>query len=478
MAQPATNPKIEELRFRLKTDPKNRIFYPLAEELRKVGQFAEAEQVLRTGLTNHPTYLSAWVSLGRVLRELKNDGAAVEALNKALQLDPGNVVAARLLADAYLNMGEKVEAIKKYKLVHALLPADEEIEATIERLDREINPPAPAALQPEETAAAEESPFAAEPEAPQPVQSDAAAMPKSAEESPFAPEPEASPFAPPPQQVAPGPAAAEQEAPFAPPPPVFGDETATFPPGRAMPRSIQRMQQESAAQTETPFAPAAEPPSEMPAGPWATDEAQVFADAAQSMQQEIQVERATGDSEPMAAAHAESPFEEPAAYTADALEIESPQGVHVARAPLAAEVPVELPAAELPPPEAAPLATAAVPADEADIFAPAAEPMAGETREEPLPSAPAEDFTNTLTMADLYAKQGLVADARQIYENILLRDPDNAVVREKLAGLAAQPPSVMPASPHAESATEHDDKRVAKLEHWLSRVGKREAGSV
>ena len=30
MAQ-AQNPKIEELRFRLKTDPKSRLFYPLAE---------------------------------------------------------------------------------------------------------------------------------------------------------------------------------------------------------------------------------------------------------------------------------------------------------------------------------------------------------------------------------------------------------------------------------------------------------------
>src|SRR5215213_4273932 len=99
MAQPPSNPKIEELRFRLKTDPKSRLFYPLAEELRKVGQFAEAEQVLHHGLVAHSTYLSAWVSLGRVSRELKKNDEAVEALNRALQLDPGNVVAARLLAD-------------------------------------------------------------------------------------------------------------------------------------------------------------------------------------------------------------------------------------------------------------------------------------------------------------------------------------------------------------------------------------------
>jgi cytochrome c-type biogenesis protein CcmH/NrfG len=128
MAQ-ATNAKIEELRFRVKTDPKSRLFFPLAEELRKVSAHADAEAVLRAGLEHHPTYLSAWVSLGRVLREGKNDPGAVEALTKALQLDPGNVVAARLLADAYLAQGEKLEALKKYKLVHALMPADEELEA-------------------------------------------------------------------------------------------------------------------------------------------------------------------------------------------------------------------------------------------------------------------------------------------------------------------------------------------------------------
>src|SRR5919206_409421 len=113
MAQ-AQNPKIEELRFRLKTDPKSRLFYPLAEELRKVGAFEDGEKVLRAGLQHHPTYLSAWVSLGRMLREQqKNDGA---------------------------------------------------VEALIERLDREINPPFPAPVEEApQPAADEETPFAAPP---------------------------------------------------------------------------------------------------------------------------------------------------------------------------------------------------------------------------------------------------------------------------------------------------------------------------
>src|SRR5882724_5058351 len=148
MAQPAISAKIEELQFRLKTDPKSRLFFPLAEELRKFGKLSEAEQVLRTGLGVHSTYLSAWVSLGRVLREQHKNDAAVEALNTALKVDPGNVVAARLLGDTYSDLGDKVEAIKKYKLVHALMGSDEELEAKIESLDRDIQAPASAPSAP------------------------------------------------------------------------------------------------------------------------------------------------------------------------------------------------------------------------------------------------------------------------------------------------------------------------------------------
>lgn len=138
-ATTATNPKIEELRARLKADPKSRHFYPLAEELRKIHQLEEAEQILRDGIQTHASYLSAWISLGRVLRDRSRDHEAVEVLKRALVLDPGNVVAAKLLAQAYLGIGDKVEAIKKYKLVFALMPSDEEVEAAIQQLDRELN---------------------------------------------------------------------------------------------------------------------------------------------------------------------------------------------------------------------------------------------------------------------------------------------------------------------------------------------------
>jgi tetratricopeptide (TPR) repeat protein len=354
MAQPATNPKIEELRFRLKTDPKSRLFYQLAEELRRGGQAAESEQILRSGLEVYPTYLAAWVSLGRVLREQKNDAGAVEALNKAMQLDPGNVVAARLLADAYRNLGDTVEAIKKYKLVHALMPGDPDLTATIAELDREISGAAPPPATGAVAASAAEVFAAPEPE------------PFSAAEAPAA---EA--------------AAAPQEAAVAP------EEAAAAP-----------LEESPFDRTAPPFEEAIE----------------------------------TGDVEPMLAAHEDSPFEEPATLAA-AIEIEHPAGMHIDVAPLVAEVPAPVPVIE----EA-----------EADVFEP-----------EPTPVAQPDEFTNTLTMADLYARQGLTNDARHIYENILARDPDNLDVRARLDALT---PRVNP--------------KIERLEGWLAKVCRREEPGV
>jgi len=391
MAQPASNPKIEELRLRLKTDPKSRIFYPLAEELRKVSQFTEAEQVLRTGLAMHSTYLSAWVSLGRVLRETGNNEEAVDSLTRALQLDPGNVVAARILADAYLALGEKVEAIKKYKLVHALLPSDVELEATIERLELELHPPAPVAVEAVEQVAI----------------------------------PEAAPEVPPEQ------------------PPAM-DET-----------------------------------------PWATEpEPDIFAVAETEAEHEQTVEEATGDAEPMSAAHAESPFEEPVAdfgYSADAFSIEQPETMHVEATPVSAELPAEIVSAYEP----------------ADVFAPAMDDTAplhkekeqvievGIASDMPFPitadlAPPApDDFSKTITMADLYAKQGLIDEARDIYEDILARDPGNEGVRAKLEELLPSPPPAGEKVPQAdEGAVFAGNPKVARLEGWLARVGRRESGGV
>jgi len=413
MAQPGINAKLEELQFRLKTDPKSRLFFPLAEELRRHGKLTEAEQVLRNGLHVHTSYLSAWVSLGRVLREQNKNTEAVEALTTAMQVDPGNVVAARLLADAYLDLGEKIEAIKKYKLVNALMPS-EELEEKIANLDREIQAPAQSLPEP----------------VPEPVPASTAPEPEPdpATESPFAAEESPSPFA----QAEPQPehttelvgAAWEEEAPSAP-----------------------------SAQVSDAPTPEVTPPPE-------------------PYHYTVETPFDTGDDEPMAARHVVSPFEDPAGYSAAALEVEQPEGMHIEEMPVEPET--SDPWSETQP-EAFPESEPA-----AEVFAPA-EP-------EPAPSADADgDVTATTTMADLYVRQGLTDDARKIYEQVLQRHPGDDDVRAKLDALTASAPAVTAVDEEPVNdepiydepdVTAGGSPKVKVLQQWLAKVGRREEGRV
>ncbi|HEY5610160.1 MAG TPA: tetratricopeptide repeat protein [Thermoanaerobaculia bacterium] len=455
MAQPTTTPKIEELRARLKGDPKTRQFFPLAEELRKIDRHDEAEKVLREGLTHHPTYLSAWISLGRVLSEAGRNQQAVEVLEKALTLDQGNVVAARLLAEAYLALGEKVAAIKKFKLVNALMPNDEATEAHIDALDRELNPekygaaPAPAAGAPAPASAPAPAP-APEPivAAPSPVEAPATGASEAA-----APVPEPAPPEPPRQtdDVFSMSAAAESQAP---PSHDDGDvfsmtetpEVApTSPPSRPSPEET------------FPFPP---PPKFEPPSPVEDEDAWAAPSA------------------PAPAVSSESPFADlpPAPPSPPAFEMDEPSPFGAAGP---AALPVEedssfegppVPAEEVEEPQAA----HAPAEDESPFEEPEAAPPPAEEEpsfEEPQAAAPpAEDPTTTVTMADLYAKQGHYDQARDIYQRMLERDPMNRELRQKLDAMPSATPAPMEdAVPPAESGR---GEAVHRLESWLTKVKK------
>lgn len=431
MAPPTTTPKIEELRFRLKTDPKNRAFYLLAEELRRIGQFAEAEQVLRTGLAHHATYLSAWVSLGRVLREEKKDHEAIDALTKALALDPGNVVAARLLADAYLEVGEKVEAIKKYKLVQALLSPDEQLEAVIARLDREINAPSIALSTMDEEPVFERL----EEKTAQPPAAEAANEPPA--EEPQAEETQAGETG----EASPGVAGPGAVAAFAAQPPAFAsvwDESPLEEPLAESPAAEPAVADGPVQEPEPALLPAAPPAPTADDSPW-LEETPPAAEPAPGTSAEpaVEVRPATAvldDTSPMPPPREESPFGEPVPtggngeLGSEASPVAAGSFGDGMRSRIEGDLSAGIAAEELP------LDPAPV-----DVFGTEEETPAAEAGAEPT------DVTDTLTMADLYARQGLVAEARDIYEHILQRDPSNEGVHARLAALGDARTSGAPA---------------------------------
>lgn len=136
-ARPMDESRVRDLKRRLALEPGSTVFVALAEEYRRSGKLSEALAVLQRGLSHHPRYISAHVAQGRVLLEMGRTEEAISMFSTALAADPGNLVSARSLAEIYLSRGERVEAIKKYKLYRGL-SGDRRVDEVIERLGREL----------------------------------------------------------------------------------------------------------------------------------------------------------------------------------------------------------------------------------------------------------------------------------------------------------------------------------------------------
>jgi tetratricopeptide (TPR) repeat protein len=106
------NRRIDELRRRVDKDPSSIAFAQLAEEYRRIGDYVEAVKICRDGLERHPGYLSAQVTLGRALVELKNFDEARTELEAVLKVAPDNLAAIRALADIHQQTEEVAETVK------------------------------------------------------------------------------------------------------------------------------------------------------------------------------------------------------------------------------------------------------------------------------------------------------------------------------------------------------------------------------
>jgi tetratricopeptide (TPR) repeat protein len=93
------NPRIEELRRRVRMDPASIAFAALAEEYRRAGRFEAAIATCLAGLKRHPSYLPARLTLGRSLLAVGRHDDAQSEMEFALRLSPGNPAAIRGLAE-------------------------------------------------------------------------------------------------------------------------------------------------------------------------------------------------------------------------------------------------------------------------------------------------------------------------------------------------------------------------------------------
>lgn len=128
-------PEIERYLSMWERDPRSRVFAPLAESYRKIGQIDRAIEICQKGLQIHPNYVSGRVALGRAYFDKRDYAAAKTELEMVFEADPENLVAAKTLGEIYEVEGELEKALLSYRLAHYSTPSATEIVEKIRAIE-------------------------------------------------------------------------------------------------------------------------------------------------------------------------------------------------------------------------------------------------------------------------------------------------------------------------------------------------------
>jgi tetratricopeptide (TPR) repeat protein len=436
--------RLTQLRSRWEADPASRIFLQLAEEYRHLGRLHEALAVLEAGLKEHPGYLSALVAKGRCLLELGHAEPAREVLERVVRQDATQAVANKLLVRAYLDTGQADRARERldlYSLLHDGDPEIEELRGRIRRLGTGsgAEPPRP----PRQAASPLQGGDALDETAPDlalsSVVSAGAEAAGSAGSSgsaktavPAIPAGRAAdPFPDPPSTPPARPAAARSVA------PPSGEERDVFDleltpiPRRAAVQDVFELEYPvvaaPAAATPAPTEP--EPPAALDE-PEPTSEGEPFSGlVSRAVRARYLSGLAAEGLFPVDLAPAPPPPAPPAPPTPSP--IHQPGEIFPLRS-IGEAVEAELRRSTV---EPAPEAPAAALPEIPELLA---APVAPETPEIPeTPQTPEITESATVTLGNLYLRQGHLEEAERIFSDILRREPGNLAVHEGLARIAA-----------------------------------------
>ena len=135
------SPEISRLSAVIARDPSSKLFMPLAEEYMKAMMVEEAIMTLEDGLKANPFYMSARVLLGKAYVEKNNLDEALVQFEQVVKAIPDNLLAHRMLGSIYKSLARYPEAIRSYRMISILNPKDEEVRLMLEELESGKVPP-------------------------------------------------------------------------------------------------------------------------------------------------------------------------------------------------------------------------------------------------------------------------------------------------------------------------------------------------
>jgi tetratricopeptide (TPR) repeat protein len=126
--------RLRELQEKFEDNPR-RYFAPLANEYRKGGQPKRAIEICRSQLSQMPGHMSGQIVYAQSLYECGEFAEAREVFERALTLDPENLIALRALGDMSLQSGDTVVARKWYMRLLDADPKDAAVIALVSEID-------------------------------------------------------------------------------------------------------------------------------------------------------------------------------------------------------------------------------------------------------------------------------------------------------------------------------------------------------
>jgi tetratricopeptide (TPR) repeat protein len=126
---------VEKYQKIIEKDPQSQVFAPLAEAYREMKMLEEAKRVVTAGVQRHPQFVAGLVTYARIMRDLGEFEKSLEALKKAIQLSPENLLAHQLLAETHLVQKNPKEALKAFKMLLFLNPHSKTAQKAVQKLE-------------------------------------------------------------------------------------------------------------------------------------------------------------------------------------------------------------------------------------------------------------------------------------------------------------------------------------------------------